>query len=146
MKVPNIVLPCSKCLAKNRVPRARLADVPVCHTCRTKLLTDHPIELGSATFTPYLAACELPVLVDFWAGWCGPCRMMAPHFDAAAGVLQGRVQFAKVDTEAEPSVVAPFSIRGIPALLLFRNGVEFARQSGAMTQSQLEAWVGQYLD
>lgn len=141
MSADAVVLPCPSCLVKNRVPRSRLKDVPVCSGCRSRLLSDHPIPLTDANFAAYLAGSELPVVVDFWASWCGPCRMMAPHFEAAALALQGRVQFAKVDTEAFPELAAPFSIRGIPTMIVFVNGAEVARQSGAMAQPQIEAFL-----
>lgn len=140
----SLVLPCPSCLAKNRVPKARLGDVPVCSECRTHLLTDHPVALDSHSLPRYVAASEIPVVVDFWAPWCGPCRAMAPQFERAAQSMAGVVQFAKVDTEREPAAAAPFGIRSIPTLILFAGGREVARRSGALPESQIVDWVRQH--
>jgi thioredoxin 2 len=135
------VVPCSACFALNRVPADRFGDVPVCATCRRHLLGEPPAALGAATFDRFVGRSGLPVVVDFWAAWCGPCRTMAPHFEAASKTLAGRVLFAKVDTEAEPGLAQRFEVRGIPLLVLFRSGREVARQTGAMGEAQIRAWL-----
>jgi thioredoxin 2 len=105
------------------------------------LLLDHPVALDDTTFPAFVARSDLPVVVDFWAAWCGPCKMMAPQFEAAAKTAKGRALFAKVDTDAAQRVAAQFSIRSIPTLIAFKNGQEIARQSGAMSQAQILQWL-----
>lgn len=134
-------LACPHCLAVNRVPEARLADNPKCGRCGAPLLPGHPVELTQASFDRFIARAGLPVLVDFWADWCGPCKMMAPVFHQVAGELATQVRFAKVDTEAHPQVSMRHHIRGIPTLILFKDGVEIARTSGAMDASALKRWL-----
>ena len=133
-------LTCPACGATNRVPEDRLKDQPVCGKCGAELMAAKPVALTDAVFTRYIAHTDLPVLVDFWAAWCGPCKMMAPHFANAATQLPG-VRFAKVDTEASPQASATYAIRSIPTLILFRGGREVARQSGAMPAADLVRWV-----
>ncbi len=134
-------LVCPNCNTINRVPEARLGDGPVCGRCGAGLAGDVPVELGEAGFERYLARSGLPVLVDFWAAWCGPCRAMAPQFAQAARAMAGRVLFAKLDTEAAPGVSARLGIRSIPTLALFSGGRELARASGAMPAAELVRWV-----
>ncbi len=132
--------------ALNRVPLARLADAPRCGGCHQPLFQGQPVELDSAGFERHLTQSELPLLVDFWAAWCGPCRMMAPAFTAAAAQLEPYLRLAKVDTELAPDVASRFGIRSIPTLMLFVRGREVARHSGALTRpEQIARWATEQL-
>ena len=137
-------LVCALCGSTNRIPDERLHDAPVCGRCGAALMAAEPVNLTDAALPKFIAGTELPVLVDFWAEWCGPCKTMAPHFAAAARQLPD-VRFAKVDSDAAPLASARFNIRSIPTLILFKGGAEVARQSGALPASQLVAWVRQHL-
>jgi thioredoxin 2 len=132
---------CPDCSGVNRVPAARLSANPSCGKCHAALFQGRPVALSEATFDTQVARSGLPVVVDFWAPWCGPCKMMAPAFERAAAELEPRVRLVKVNTEAEPNLAARFGIRSIPTLVAFRNGEELARQSGALEFAGLVAWA-----
>jgi len=132
---------CPHCNAVNRVAAARLADRPQCGKCHNPLFEAHPVELNSRNFRLQVERNDIPVLVDFWAPWCGPCKMMAPAFSAAARQLEPQVRLAKLNTENEQTIAGEFGIRSIPTLALFRNGREIARQAGAMGTEDIVRWV-----
>jgi len=132
---------CPGCLARNRVPAARVAEDPKCGKCGAALLDGASAELREDQFETFVSRSELPVLADFWAPWCGPCRAMAPHFERAARELKDRVRLVKVNTEEAPQLAARYNIRAIPTLVLFRNGVEAKRTSGALDTGALTRWV-----
>lgn len=136
-----MLIRCPHCNAANRVPEERLADAPTCGRCKQPLFVAKPLVLNAANFDAQLTRGELPVVVDFWAPWCGPCLQMAPHFDRAAAEIEPRARLAKLDTEAEGALAARFNIRSIPTLIAFQGGREIARQSGAMPLPQLVQWI-----
>ena len=132
---------CPHCDAVNRIPNARMDDDPKCGKCRGPLFGGHPVELTAVNFQKHVSRSDVPVLVDFWAPWCAPCRMMAPAFEQAARQLEPGLRVVKVNTEAEQSLAAQFGIRSIPTMALFRSGREVARQAGAMGAADILRWV-----
>ena len=135
---------CPACGASNRLPEARLADAPKCGRCGAALFGAHPIAVTDANFDKLVGGTDLPVVVDCWASWCGPCMRFAPVFEEAAGKLEPKVRLAKLDTDANQATAARLGIRSIPTLILFKGGKEAARISGAMPLGPFMEWVKQH--
>jgi len=134
---------CPKCNATNRLPSDRLTDKPNCGKCKKPIFSGKPMELTASNVVPTVSHNELPVLVDCWAPWCGPCKSFAPTFEKAAKELEPKLRLAKLNTETHQQVAARWKIRSIPTLILFRQGKEIARMSGAMSLPQLKQWLKQ---
>jgi thioredoxin 2 len=134
---------CAHCGTTNRVPDERLGQDPVCGRCSAALLDGRPLELTDANFEAVVGKTELPVVVDFWAAWCGPCRMMAPQFEAAARQLKGRALLVKVNSDDNPRTAARYAIRSIPTMVQLQGGREMQRLSGALQAPQIVGWVNQ---
>ena len=136
---------CHHCRGINRVPETRLREGPKCGQCHTSLFTAHPIALTMADFDVHATRNDIPLVVDFWAPWCGPCRMMAPAYEQAAKILEPHVRLAKVNTEEEQALGGRFGIQSIPTMIVLRGGHEVARQSGALGAQDIVRWVRTHL-
>jgi thioredoxin 2 len=143
MMTVNVV--CPHCFKVNRIPKKDSYAKANCGACKGSLLDAKPVEVNGSTFGTFISNSDLPVVVDFWAPWCGPCRMMAPAFEEAARSLPLKAQFLKVNTEEQPQLGSQYGIRSIPTMVLFKNGKEVDRVSGALSSEQIRQWVGQYL-
>ncbi|WP_299202951.1 thioredoxin TrxC [uncultured Amphritea sp.] len=134
---------CPHCSATNKVPTTRLADGPKCGKCKQRLFQGKPVDLTSANYLSMISRNDIPVLVDCWASWCGPCKQFAPVFEQAAGQFEPKLRLAKLDTEGQQAIAAQLQIRSIPTLILFKQGKEAARISGALPLGQLKQWLNQ---
>jgi thioredoxin 2 len=143
----SLLVACPSCNTLNRASRDKLAAGATgkCGHCGAALFGGHPVALNAQSFETHASKSDIPLLVDFWAPWCGPCKAMAPQFEKAAGELEPQVRLAKVNTDDEQALAGRFGIQGIPTMILFHHGKEIARQSGAMNAAGIESWVQQAL-
>jgi thioredoxin 2 len=141
MQASRLHISCAHCQTTNRVPAERLTDDPVCGHCGRALLDGATFTLSDANFDAMTSRTDLPILVDFWAPWCGPCTAMAPHFENAARTLKGRAMLAKVNSDDNPRVVSRFAIRSIPTMIRLKNGKEISRQTGAVQEATIVAFA-----
>jgi len=132
---------CPNCGAVNRIPSSRLSDHPKCGKCKKPLFTGHPVVLNDQNFAKFIAKSDIPVVVDFWAEWCGPCKMMAPAFAEASSQLEPNIVLAKLNTEQAQQTAAQFGIRSIPSIIMFKDGKEVLRQAGALNKQQIVQWA-----
>lgn len=135
---------CPHCHAVNRLPKNKLRDGGKCGKCKQPLFTGKPVNLNAQSFLKHSSKSDIPLVVDFWAAWCGPCKMMAPAFEQAASQMEPAVRFGKVDTEKEQVLAGQFAIRSIPTMIMYKNGKEVARQSGAIGAADIMKWIRQY--
>ena len=132
---------CPHCNTVNRIVTDRLQEKPLCGKCKRALFMAQPLDLTAGNFLQHISRSDIPIIVDFWAPWCGPCKMMAPAFAKAAVQIEPKARLAKLNTEQEQTIAAQFSIRSIPTLVIFKGGRELARQSGAMSESDIVHWI-----